>query len=84
MRQCRHRHITALVLAAIALVGSLIDCVHACTVLELNSKTGVAANVLRLFHTLPIFDGNNGTFFVDQQDFNFKCKQARGFFQPLS
>ena len=46
-------------------------------VLESSPRTGFAANVLRMFHTLPIYDGNNGTFFIDQRAVNFKCSQAR-------
>ena len=71
-----------LVLAALALAGRLCCSVHACTVLELSSGTGFAANVLRIFHTLPVFEGFNGTFFVDEGDFRFKCKQARLLLAP--
>ena len=66
-----------LIVAALALAGRLCCSVHACTVLELSSSTGFAANVLRIFHTVPIFEGFNGTFFVDEGDFRFKCKKAR-------
>ena len=65
-----------LLIAALALAGRLCCSVHACTVLELSSSTGFAANVLRIFHTLPIFEGFNGTFFVDEGDLKLKCKQA--------
>ena len=77
MRQGSRRLTLQLIVAALALAGRLCCSVHACTVLELSSSTGFAANVLRIFHTLPIFEGFNGTFFVDEGDFRFKCKQAR-------
>lgn len=77
MHQHSCRRTQWLVIAALAVAGRLCCSVHACTVLELSSSTGFAANVLRIFHTLPIFEGFNGTFFVDEGDFRFKCKQAR-------
>lgn len=77
MHQGSRRHTQQFIIAALALAGRLCCSVHACTVLELSSSTGFAANVLRIFHTLPVFEGFNGTFFVDEGDFRFKCKQAR-------
>ena len=76
MYQHRHKLTQQLLTAALALAGRLCCSVQACTVLELSGSTGFAANVLRIFHTLPVFEGFNGTFFVDEGDFRFRCKQA--------
>ena len=36
----------------------------ACTIFEF-ADSGFAANAIHLMHAVPIFDGNNGTFFLD-------------------
>ncbi len=49
--------------AAIAVLGVL-SAAQACTIFEF-ADSGFAANAIHLMHAVPIFDGNNGTFFLD-------------------
>ena len=49
--------------AYVVLLGVLTS-VQACTVFEF-ADSGFTANAIHLMHAVPIFDGNNGTFFLD-------------------
>ena len=49
--------------AYVVLLGVLTSA-QACTVFEF-ADSGFAANAIHLMHAVPIFDGNNGTFFLD-------------------
>lgn len=48
-----------------------------CTVFEFQDS-GFAANAIHLLHAVPIFDGNNGTFFLDNSKFAYKCEEGGG------
>lgn len=56
------------------LVGlqSLASLCTACTVFEF-ANSGFAANAIHLMHAVPIFDGNNGTFFLDNTQVSLVC-----------
>ena len=49
--------------ACVVLLG-VMTLAQACTVFEF-ADSGFAANAIHLMHAVPIFDGNNGTFFLD-------------------
>ena len=63
----------------IAAVGLLHLCatVRPCTIFEF-ADSGFAANAIHLMHAVPIFDGNNGTFFLDNTQFAYKCEEGGG------
>jgi len=46
--------------------------VQGCTVLELTGA-GFAANAVRVMHAYTVFLQNNGTFYVDSAEFQYKC-----------
>jgi hypothetical protein len=48
-----------------------------CTIFEFQDS-GFAANAIHLLHAVPIFDGNNGTFFLDNSKFAYKCEEGGG------
>ena len=47
----------------------------ACTIFEF-ADSGFAANAIHLMHAVPIFDGNNGTFFLDNSQVSICIKSA--------
>lgn len=56
----------------------------ACSILEL-SEAGLAANVNKLWYSLPAFYGFNGSVFLDNTKFAYKCEEDGGwtdFFVP--
>ena len=50
---------------------------QSCTIFEF-ADSGFAANAIHLMHAVPIFDGNNGTFFLDNSKFAYKCEEGGG------
>lgn len=50
---------------------------HACVVIELDG-TGFANNANTLLHAVPMFLGQNGTTFLDNTNFNYKCSEDGG------
>ena len=50
----------------------------ACTVFEF-ADSGFAANAIHLMHAVPIFNGNNGTFFLDNTQVCLVCLSQWGF-----
>ena len=73
------RHIIShryLVLIAFGLL-QLALVVRPCTIFEF-ADSGFAANAIHLMHAVPIFDGNNGTFFLDNTQFAYKCEEGGG------
>lgn len=50
---------------------------QACTVIELDG-TGFANNAYSLMHAIPMFLGWNGTTFLDNTNFNYKCSEEGG------
>ena len=66
------------VLLACALLALFVTVVQPCTVLEL-SGSGFAANVNHLLWAFPVFDnGINGTLFLDNTWFQYRCKKNGG------
>ena len=51
--------------------------VQACTVVELDSS-GFAENAYSLLHALPMFFNRNGTFYLDNSEFRYKCSEHGG------
>ena len=51
--------------------------VQSCTIVELDSS-GFAENAYSLLHALPMFFQRNGTFFLDNSKFTFKCSNHGG------
>ena len=45
-----------------------------CTVFEF-ADSGFAANAIHLMHAVPIFDGNNGTFFLDNSQVSVRISR---------
>ena len=68
------------VFAVIALWGHAI---LGCTIITLDSS-GFASNAYRLLHALPIFYRRNGTFFLDNSDFNYRCSENGGWHEFFS
>ena len=65
-------------LLACAALASLATVVLPCTVLEL-SGSGFSANVNHLLWAFPVFDhGINGTLFLDNTWFQYRCKKNGG------
>ena len=60
----------------IALLLSL-AAAQACTVLQFTDHS-FSANAIRLLHALPIFEGTNGTLFLDTSLSNHKCHPDGG------
>ena len=52
-------------------------CTKACTVIELDSS-GFANNAYSLMHAIPMFLGRNGTTFLDNTNFQYKCSEDGG------
>ncbi len=48
----------------------------ACTIFEF-ADSGFAANAIHLMHAVPIFDGNNGTFFLDNSQVRLGCRSLQ-------
>ena len=67
-----------LVLASILLTTS-----YACTVIELDAS-GFVSNAITLLRATPMFLGQNGTLFVDNTHFNYKCDQSGGWHDFIS
>ena len=66
------------ILLACALLALVVTVVEPCTVLEL-SGSGFAANVNHLLWAFPVFDnGINGTLFLDNTWFQYRCKKNGG------
>ena len=68
------------VIAVIALWG---HATQGCTIIMLDSS-GFASNAYSLLHALPIFYRRNGTFFLDNSDFNYKCSENGGWHEFFS
>lgn len=49
---------------ALVFVLGILGSAQACSIFEF-ADSGFAANAIHLMHAVPIFDGNNGTFFLD-------------------
>ena len=64
-------------LAACAGLLCLVSNAWSCTIFEFQDS-GFAANAIHLLHAVPIFDGNNGTFFLDNTKFAYKCEEGGG------
>ncbi len=62
-------------LIALAFWGVRAQC---CTVLAFTNHS-FSANVVRLLHSLPIFDGQNGTLYLDSTASSHKCHADGGF-----
>ena len=62
-------------LIALAFWGVTAQC---CTVLSFTNHS-FSANVVRLLHSLPIFDGQNGTLYLDSTASSHKCHADGGF-----
>ena len=50
---------------------------QACTIIELDSS-GFADNAYSLLHALPMFFRRNGTFFLDNSRFDYRCSKDGG------
>jgi hypothetical protein len=64
----------------LSLASLLLVCggaVHACEILQL-SDAGLAANVNSLWFSLPSYHGLNGSIFVDNAKFAYKCTEYGG------
>lgn len=48
-----------------------------CTIVELDSS-GFANNAYSLLHALPMFYRRNGTFYLDNSHFNYRCSDDGG------
>ncbi len=48
----------------------------ACTIFEF-ADSGFAANAIHLMHAVPIFDGNNGTFFLDNTQVRLASRKSQ-------
>jgi hypothetical protein len=46
-------------------------------IIELDAS-GFANNAYSLLHAIPMFLGRNGTLFIDNTNFNYKCSEAGG------
>ena len=57
--------------------------VQSCTIVELDSS-GFAENAHSLLHALPMFFRRNGTFFLDNSRFSFKCSEHGGWHEFFS
>ncbi len=53
-----------------------------CTVLSFTNHS-FSTNVVRLLHSLPIFDGQNGTVYLDSAASNHKCHADGGLHEFL-
>ena len=54
-----------------------------CTIVTLDNS-GFANNAYSLLHALPMFYRRNGTFFLDNSDFNYKCSEGGGWHEFFS
>lgn len=57
--------------------GYFLPAALGCTVIELQGS-GFASNAVHLLHAVPIYDGNNGTLFVDNSAFTYQCEEGGG------
>ena len=65
-------------LLACTVVAALVPATESCTVLEL-SGSGFSANVNHLLWTFPVFNhGINGTLYLDNTWFQYRCKKNGG------
>lgn len=65
-------------LMAVTLLMCVATC-RGCCVLQLHDD-GLAANLNVLLHSLPGFYGVNGTIFLDDKLFQYRCRDHGGFF----
>jgi hypothetical protein len=56
---------------------ALVTLVQSCTVLQFTNHS-FSANAVRLMHALPIFEGTNGTLFLDFTASTHKCHSGGG------
>ena len=68
-----HSAILCLVLLFTAGTG-----IQGCTILGFTNHS-FSANVVRLLHSLPIFEGQNGTVYLDSTSSSHKCHADGGF-----
>jgi hypothetical protein len=61
----------------VVLVLAFCISVEACTVIELD-PTGFVNNAMTLLHAIPMFLRQNGTVFVDNTNFQYKCSDDSG------
>lgn len=64
------------VLTALAVIMH-ISPVRSCTILQFTNHS-FSANAVRLFHALPIFEGTNGTLYLDFTASTHKCHADGG------
>lgn len=68
------------VVAVIVLWG---HATQGCTIITLDNS-GFASNAYSLLHALPIFYRRNGTFFLDNSEFNYRCSENGGWHEFFS
>lgn len=68
----RYDHLLRLLVAILSLA-----CAQCCTVLQFTNHS-FSANAVRLMHALPIFEGGNGTLFLDFTASTHKCHADGG------
>jgi hypothetical protein len=64
-------------LLALAALGSLCAGARGCTVLRLQGS-GFASNAIHVLHAVPVYDGTNGTLFLDSSRFRYACEEGGG------
>ena len=64
-------------LLAFILLSVPLAVVRTCTVIELSSA-GFVSNAIGLLHAMPMFHKQNGTLFLDNTSFNYKCDPDGG------
>ncbi len=64
-------------LLALAALGSLCAGARGCSVLRLQGS-GFASNAIHVLHAVPVYDGTNGTLFLDSSRFRYACEEGGG------
>ena len=70
-------------LSVIAVIVVWGHATQGCTIVKLDSS-GFASNAYSLLHALPIFYRRNGTFFLDNSDFHYRCSEDGGWHEFFS